>query len=99
MKEIKKQYTVKTYTVKKGFRVDIVTFKDMYEAWLYHKDYGFKTYMFGFPIVQHELDGTPYTISYDEFLEMVENNVNDSISRYLDDRDTLERAFNAEFYR
>lgn len=99
MKESKKQYTVKTYTVKKDFRVDVITYKGMYEAWLYQKGYGVKTLMFGFPIIQHNIDGTPYTISYDEFLQMVENNVADYIPDYLENLDILESALNEKFYR
>jgi hypothetical protein len=99
MKESKRQYTVKTYTVKKGFRVDILTYKDEYEAWLYKKDNGMKSFMFGIPIRQRKLDGTPYTITYNDFLEKVEVNVKYYIPDYLKDIDTLQAAFNEEFYR
>ena len=59
-----------------GFYVDIVTDSKLYHAWLYHKDYGIKQYMFGskkedfkniedfIDIVQANLDNQCYTLNY-----------------------------------
>ena len=58
-----------TYNWKYGFRFDIVREGNLAEAWLYHKEIGIKSLMFGAEI------GTKYTPDYDAFLEMVKNNL------------------------
>ena len=69
MKELEYIKT-KSYDAGNGFEVDIVIDeKDQYyHSYLYHVEYGHKLYMFGMPMKQQ---------SYDEFLEIVEKNVDD----------------------
>ena len=59
------------------YRVDMTVTSGSFAAWIYHKDYGIKKLMF-------EIPGTPNgkRISPDEFLEMVENNIDDYIKGY-----------------
>ena len=48
MKEVLGVQT-QTFTVGDGFLVDIIVdaLNEMYEAWIYHRDYGIKELMFG----------------------------------------------------
>ena len=77
MKELKDLKT-RTYDAGHGYEVDIVTNDQngTYKAYLYHKEYGNKIFMFGMPIEQQ---------SYDVFLEIVAANVDD----YIDDLEML----------
>lgn len=40
---------VTTYDVDKGFKVEVVEDKELFEAWLYEPSYGVKMLMFGVP--------------------------------------------------
>lgn len=71
MKEIK----TKTYPLDKGFFLDITTGCKEYNAWLYHKDYGIKSHIYG----MFKCD-----IEYNEFLDLLENTINDDIDLYVD---------------
>lgn len=75
--------TTQTYSTKKGFLVDIVTksLKYEYEAWIYHEEYGIKDLMFGVPTEQQ---------TYEEFLEIVFNNIDEYINYYVDYHYTFE---------
>ena len=99
MTKSKKQANVTTYTVKKNYRVDIFAYKDEYEAWLYDNNIGHKSHMFSVPIKQHNADGTLYTVSYEDFVRMVENNVDEYIQDLLKDIKVLEKAVELEYYR
>lgn len=73
---------VDTYELSlKGFFMEIVTRIDkhgkMYDAYLYHEDYGIKEYMFGLLA-----DNMP---DYAYVLEVVEANLPDYISSYVED--------------
>lgn len=71
-------------TLGKGdFRVDIVlnTEESTYYAWLYHKDYGIKEMMFGWPMVQS--DGSFQPLSVME--NLVEGNIDSYIKSYAED--------------
>ena len=62
-----------------GFRVDVVERSSnvkerLYEAWLYHNNYGIKTLMFG-----------ALEDSMGVFLEMIDNNIADYIEDYIED--------------
>lgn len=39
--------TIRTYRLKKGYRVDAITENGTTELWLYREDYGVKEFMFG----------------------------------------------------
>lgn len=57
----------KTTTFADGdFRIDIVEKKSEYEAWLYHKDYGVKNFMFG---------SGKQIETFDSFVDLVEANL------------------------
>lgn len=70
--------TTNTYQTKNNFFIDIVTkpLESYYEAWIYNDKYGIKELMFAVPAKQQ---------SYEQFLEIVENNIDDSISVYVYD--------------
>jgi len=69
-----KQTTITTTTYEHGeFLVDIVTTNDSREAWLYRKDYGVKSLMFGAYISLNTLE---------EFLETVEENLDEYEKNY-----------------
>ena len=59
-------FTTVTYDIGGGFYVDIVSKNNLYEAWIYHEDYGQKELMFGCPKEQQ---------SYSEFVEIVYGNI------------------------
>lgn len=81
MKEIKQESRV--YEYDDDFRVEVVTGDENYEAWLWHKDYGIKSLMFGMPKSQQ---------SYEEFLDTVEATIVMDITQYaneyMDEEDT-----------
>ena len=66
-----------------GFMVDIVENANEYEAWLYHKDYGVKSLMFGSEKKQHNGKA--------DFCDMVEANlinqpyINNYMEEYMND--------------
>ena len=51
-----------------GYCVDIVTNKDVYEAWIYFVDYTAKHFMFGC---------SQKDVSYHDFLQLVAGNIDD----------------------
>lgn len=61
--------------------VDIVEMSDEWEAWLYHKDYAVKMFMFGSLKKQELFDG-PKEYDLKAFIELVDANVNDYIDVY-----------------
>ena len=77
MKEIKNRLTF-TYDADNGFYVDIVVEANERGAWLYHKEYGIKMFMFG------AINTDPNT-----FLDMIQNNlatyIEDYEADYMDD--------------
>lgn len=81
--------TTQTYSTKYNFLVDIVTksLKYQYEAWIYHVEHGVKDLMFGVSTEQQ---------TYEEFLEIVFNNLDEYITNYVDEHfNFMERS---EFY-
>lgn len=73
MKELKNW---KTRTFESGkWIIDIVEKRDSFDAWLSIKNHGEKAYMFGSAKEQQELGGTPYTVDFDMFCELVEANL------------------------
>jgi len=95
MKEIRTT-TTKTYDAGEDFRVDIVILPDEYEAWIYKKDSGYKSLMFGMPKNQ------PYAkdeinITYDEFIKIVAGNLDEYIDDYIDDMDGIEQYHESLF--
>lgn len=68
MKEMK---SIRTTTFASGnYRIDIVESRTEYEAWIYHKDYGVKDFMFG-----TDKNQAAYIKSFEEFTDMVEANL------------------------
>ena len=73
MREIK---SAKTHIFESGkYRVYITEKRDMFEAWLTRKNYGEMSYMFGLPKKQNTLDGQTYTIDFNHFCDLVEENL------------------------
>ena len=62
-----------TYTAHDDIVIDVVELSDVYEAWIYRKNIGLKSLMFEVPKEQQ---------SYDEFLEIVEANIDEHITFY-----------------
>lgn len=73
----KKNFKIETFEFE-SWIVDIVTTDTNYEAWIYRSEYGVKMLMFGMPKEQQ---------SYDEFIDIVEGNLetNEYQSMYLYD--------------
>lgn len=73
--------TQKTWTYKysDGFMVDITKHDNIFEAWLYHKDYGIKELVFGV-----DVSDVP---TLEEFAEMVQGNLENEndIDGYIED--------------
>ena len=67
---------IETFKYDENYLIDVVTLKDTYEAWVYHKNYGVKSLMFGCPIEQQ---------TYQFFLEMVEANADEYIEFYAEE--------------
>ena len=68
-----------TFCIRDGFRVDITYDSDTQtaDAWIYHKDYGIKSLMFGSEITEdHTLN---------DFIEVVEGNVQEYMEDYCDE--------------
>ena len=73
MKELK---SIKTRTFQSGnYIIDIIEYKDSFDAYIHHKAYGVKDLMFGSPKQQHTLDGQEYAVDFDYFRDMVEANL------------------------
>lgn len=81
--------TTQTYSTKNHFLIDIVSKINeyKYEAWTYHDEYRVKDLMFGVPTEQQ---------TYEEFLEIVFNNIDEYINYYVDDHFTFEER--GKFY-
>lgn len=79
-----------TYSYVKEFCVDIVETDEMYDAWIYEKNTGIKSYMFG--ITKDDYD-------YDEAKKLIEKNVNQYIPIYLQELGDLEQAFTERFLK
>ena len=75
MKRSKERNTI-TYKYNDTYFIDIVTTSEVIEAWIYNKDYGVKSLMFGLPIYQQ---------TYSEALEIIEANAEDYISFYIEE--------------
>lgn len=86
------KYITETYDMGKGWMVDIVEhrgkFGKQYDAWIYEKNNGIKSYMFGVPAKQ-----TPK----EEFIDMVANLYDEYIDGYNEDNDALEDYYNNLF--
>lgn len=82
-------YKTETFSYKKDYRIDVVTMKDMYEAWIYRKDYGTKNLMFGV----YKRNET-----YEGFLDLVEANADDYVTIYNDEMQTIEDALNERLF-
>jgi hypothetical protein len=69
-----KTYEIHQEGIEEGFRLDITDNGKVYDAFLYHKQYGTKSLMFGCPKEQQ---------SYDDFLEIVRCNILEYIPDYI----------------
>lgn len=73
-------YKTTTFNAGGGFKVDIVETDTMFEAWLWHDNYGIKDYMFGY----REKD-----MNIENFIILVEYNIANSKryykNRYMED--------------
>ena len=67
---------VKTETFDLGFRLDIVTTSECYEGYIYHKNNGIRSLMFGLPKKQQ---------SYKDALAIFERNIPDYIGDYINE--------------
>ena len=63
------------YDMGEGWRVDIVTTPETYEAWIYHKDYGVKNLLFG----------TSTDTRFNIFCDMIERNFEEYKQDYIND--------------
>ena len=87
---VKMETRTETYWIRDKWFVDITISPNrdahIIEAWLYHKDYGNKDMMFGEAWddkEKHTIQPIPENIStYEEFLEMVEIDIDDYIRIY-----------------
>ena len=66
---------ISEYKLPDGYMVDIVTTPELFEAYLYHKNYGTKEHMFG--LLKDDID-------YNSFLLIVIGNLSFYISDYED---------------
>lgn len=71
-------YRVSDYS---DYIVDIVELSDEWEAWLYHKNFAVKMFMFG-SLKKQELICGRREYDLKAFIELVEANVNDYIDDY-----------------
>lgn len=71
----------KTFQVRDGFYFDLVVDfkKHMLNAWIWHEDYGVKSYMFG---VDYKEDNNSYYSEYTQFIELVYNSIESDINAY-----------------
>ena len=63
------------YKYRDGWYVDIVKDDDGLGVWLYREEYGIKSYMFGIP----------EKMTDEQFLQLVENNIDGYIPGYIED--------------
>lgn len=71
-----KEIKTKSYPLNQGFWIDIVTSCKEYNAWLYHKSYGIKEHIYG---MQKQ------DITYDDFLDLIENTIDEDIKFFVAD--------------
>lgn len=69
-------YKIETFDMGKGWLMDIVTTNDTYESWIYRKDIGIKSMMFGLPKYQN---------TYEEMLELSKINYPEYTDDYMYD--------------
>lgn len=63
-----------TYEYNDDYRIDVVETPTMYEAWLFHKDYGMKSFIIG----------VEKGMSKEEFIEIAISEINLDIEIYED---------------
>ena len=62
--------------------VDILDSGDMFESWLYRKNIGVKSYMFGWPKIQHRNSGKEEYYDLDAYIDIVCENVEEYLEFY-----------------
>lgn len=82
MKKCKNVKSIECYAYDSEHCIDIVETDECYEAWLYAKDYGLKTLMFGVPVDQDSKEG---------FIQIVQSNAKEYLSIYYDELSKLEK--------
>lgn len=82
MKRLENVKSIECYAYDKEYYIDIIETSETYEAWLYKRNYGFKTLMFGVPITQQ---------SKEVFIDIVTGNVFEYIPMYCDELSILEK--------
>jgi hypothetical protein len=81
MKRLENIRSMESYAYDSEHYIDIIETNETYEAWLYKRDYGFKTLMFGVPITQQ---------SKEVFMHIVTANVLQYIPMYYEELSILE---------
>ena len=71
----------RTYEYDSNYYVDIVERNDLYEAYIYDSNIGFKSFMFGMLKSEN---------SYENFLDTVFDNIDEFVESYLNDLEILE---------
>lgn len=71
---------IRTYCYREDWFVDVVEFEYTYEAWLYNKEYGVKSLMFGFP--KSNVGVGVFLCTVEVMLE-VESYIRDYIESYM----------------
>lgn len=74
---------ITTYEYKNGTMIEIVEKDDSFEAWIYDENYGVKDLMWGEPIHNTRF-GKPYVQTYENFVKLVEENIEEYIEDYYD---------------
>jgi hypothetical protein len=81
MKRLENVKSIECYAYDTEHNIDIIETNETYEAWLFKRNYGFKTLMFGVPITQQ---------SKEEFINIVTKNVLQYIPMYCEELSILE---------
>lgn len=81
MKKLESVKSIECYAFDTEHYIDIIEKDETYEAWLYKRDHGFKTLMFGVPIPQQ---------SKEEFIQIVTANVLQYIPMFYEELSILE---------
>ena len=90
-----KRANLKTYTYEagNGFMVDIVVKEDMFEAWIYHENYGVKDMMWGSPKTYTRF-GETHEETLKSFKALVEANIPEHAmfyaEQYMDEDITID---------
>ena len=66
-----------TYAYADGFMIDIVRLPELWEVWLYHRDYGIKSLMFG--LIENDIE------FIDELMDIVMANIDTYIPGYREE--------------